>query len=128
MSDNKHVKEMAAVNLPPQCVDFLRRNPELAETAGKLMVSLIEVNQTKKAIVDLFKNPELFKPQLKNGTEQELAEFVEAALASADNALKFNNLPPGAFEKIVEEAGNKMLATPVVVNRPNNKEVVEANS
>jgi len=127
MSD-KNVTELAAVKLPTESVDFLRRNPELAEKAGKLMVSLIEINQVKKSVIDLFKHPDLFKPFLKDGTEQELAKFVEDALASADGAMKFNNLPPGAFEKVVEQMGDRMLATEVhVANGPGNKEVSVPN-
>lgn len=130
MSD-KTVTQLATMKLPTASIDFLRRNPELAQKAGKLMCSLIEVNEVRKAIISLFREPELLKPLIKDGTEQELNDFVEAALAGQDDAIKFNNLPPGAFERIVEKMGDSMLSTdvgqPLVVNGPDNKEVSEPN-
>ncbi len=46
----QRVPEMAAIRMPTEHMDFIRRNQKIAEKAGKIMLMLTDMQKSVKAI------------------------------------------------------------------------------
>lgn len=119
MSDqDKHVKQMSAVRMPTDSIDFLRKNPKIEAIAGKLMCALIEASDLLNHLKSFY-TVENFQAGQESGTPEELKKFVDDSLKALTDAQTFRDLPPGAFEAIREKLGKSALATEIhVVNGP----------
>lgn len=114
MSDQEEVvMEMAAIKMPTEQMDFIRRNQKVAEKTGKIMVMLSDMQKTIQGMKELFKKPELFKKYLENGTEEELVKFLSVCGQIQDNPdsiFHAKNVPQEAFDKIVSKMGDHVVA------------------
>lgn len=114
MSDQETSVEMAAIRMPSEQMDFIRRNQKVAEKTGKIIVMLSDMQKTVQGMKELFKRPELFKEYLENGTEEELAKFLSVCGQIQDNPdsiFHAKNIPEEAFDKIVSKMGDHVVAT-----------------
>jgi len=108
--------KMAAIIMPTEHMDFIRRNQKIAEKAGKIMVMLTDMQKSVKAIKELLTKPELFKQNLENGTEEELAAFLQVCAKiqeNPDGIFHAKDIPEEAFDRIVEKLGDHVVATKI---------------
>lgn len=113
MSEQR-MTEMAAIKMPHEQMDFIRRNQKLAEKTGKMMLMLTDMQKSIKALKDLFKRSDLFKQYLENGTEEELISFLETCLKiqeEPDRIFHAKDVPEEAFDRIVSKLGDHVVAT-----------------
>lgn len=108
--------KMAAIRMPTEHMDFIRRNQKIAEKAGKIMVMLTDMQKSVKAMKELLTKPELFKQNLENGTEEELAAFLQVCAKiqeNPDGIFHAKDIPEEAFDRIVEKLGDHVVATKI---------------
>lgn len=124
---DREVKAMHLLQLPTKQINFLRRNPVLAEELGQIMIAITEIDLAKQDLLKILADTELIKNHLQDGSEEELKEFISEALKAQQSALKFDNLPKGAYQQVKEQLGDRLLATDInLSSKPeiaSNKEV-----
>lgn len=77
----------AAMILPSEQIDFIRRNPELTQQVGKLTSSLIECKAMIGQLENILRNPQVFAGFVENGTQEELESFLKAILENQDKSI-----------------------------------------
>lgn len=121
MTNKDHkVKEMQLMKLPTEQINFLKRNPILAEKLGQIMVALTELDLTKKELLSILDDTNLIKTHLQDGTEEELVKFIAEAKQAQKDAVKFEDLPDGAFEEIKKQMGERLFVTDVKLSKAEN--------
>lgn len=118
MSNQKEerVTEMAAIRMPTEQMDFIRRNTIIAEKVGKFMVMLADMQKAAQDVRNLLSKPDLFKQFLENGTEEELTKFLQVCVKvqeNPDGIFHAKNVPEEAFDKIMEKMGDHVVATKI---------------
>ena len=118
MSNQKEerVTEMAAIRMPTEQMDFIRRNTIIAEKVGKFMVMLADMQKAAQDVRNLLSKPDLFKQFLENGTEEELAAFLQMCAKiqeNPDGIFHAKDIPEEAFDRIVEKLGDHVVATKI---------------
>lgn len=108
MSEDK--KSVAVMKIPSASIDFLKRNPVLADKLGTLMVGLGNLVEKANQIRGVLK-ADLFKQDIQNGTVEELEAVIASLKATQDGPTLINDLPAGAFDKIVEGMKEKGVNT-----------------
>lgn len=137
MSEQKErTIEMAALKMPHEQMGFIRNNQKIAQKVGKIMVMLTDMQKSVSTFKELLGKPELFKQYLENGTEEELASFLQVCLKlqeTPDAVFHVRNIPEEAFDKVVSKLGDHVVATKTEVTEPvklfkRNHEQTEENS
>ena len=102
MSDEKKNEGGAAfIKIPTEQLNFLRKNKVFGEKIGKLLVYLQIAKEKSNKVRSLMLNPETYRADLVDYTEEELKNFM-SIIANVDAAY-FSDLPREAFEKIIEK-------------------------
>lgn len=112
----QRVPEMAAIRMPTEHMDFIRRNTIIAEKAGKFMVMLADMQKAAQDVRNLLSKPDLFKQFLENGTEEELTKFLQVCVKVQENPdaiFHAKDIPEEAFDRIVEKLGDHVVATKI---------------
>lgn len=106
--------EMAALKLPTDQINFIRKNQKLGQKAGKVMIMLHDMKKSVKALEELLNRPALFKEFLEDGTEEELEAFLKALLKAneqQDGIFHVKGIPEEAFDKVVSKMGDGAVVT-----------------
>ena len=110
----KRTVEMAALKMPTAHMGFIRRNQQVAQKVGKLMVMLTDMAKSVQGLKEILGKPELFKQYIEDGTEEELAGFLKACLEISNNpegVFHVKGISEKAFDAVVSKMGDHVVAT-----------------
>lgn len=88
MSEEKG--SFAAIRMPAEQLDFIKRNPKVGHVGGAIMVSIADYHKKIKEAKSILDCPQAFEGQLENGTKEELAKFFEVLKNHVDGASLFD--------------------------------------
>lgn len=112
MSENTN--SMTAIRMPKRFFQFITDNQKIAQIVGTGILTIDECERQISDVKEVFMNPEALAPLLQKGTQEELEEFLQAALEGTEFGIQsFNDLPDGVIEKVKEELGDQMLHTEI---------------
>ncbi len=91
---------LAAIRMPKEHLDFVKRNPKLAQTIGKVVIARTEIKDKLNVVDALLGKPSLFEVYLEDGTKEELTAFLSTLVEQQDSTVLFKNLSKDDYEKV----------------------------
>ena len=91
---------VAAIRMPTKYLDFIKRNPQLAQTIGKAVMARKEIKDSLDMLDKILADPELFEEELENGTPEELKGFLETLAKERDTTVLLKNLTREQYEEV----------------------------
>lgn len=106
---------MSVMRMSPPNKEFLKKNPQIAQVAGRVAITVKQLKDMLKEFDGMLSNVDYFASLQESGNRGELEKFLgELNYNLANDAIAiFENLPQGAYEKAVEEMGPEVLQTDV---------------
>lgn len=77
-------EQSAAIHLPKECLSFVRKNPKIAEKAGKDLVAMHELTNLLELFKKKFVEMDRYAGDIEDGTKEELELFLKSALHSVE--------------------------------------------
>lgn len=114
---------MTAVKLPKKHMDFVSKNPMLAQGVGRVMILMSELKgltdmaqsmgqefakQGYEECLEGLKDPSNFMELMKDGTEEQLQDFLNDLASSLENGgvSNFDNIEPEQLEEFKQKAAD----------------------